>query len=116
MRHNLYRKILADDQSTAKRREHDLFVEAIKAMRASDEAANDGLRRIQAVHLVNRLWTALLTDLSDPDNRLPDELRASLISIGISVMKQLARIRNRERDNFGSLIEIHSVIAEGLRQ
>src|SRR6185369_10568748 len=44
-----------------------------------------GKRLVEACYLNQQLWTTLLVDLALPQNGLPEELRARLISIGIWV-------------------------------
>jgi len=53
-------------------------------------------------------------DASKPDNALPDDVRAKLISIGIWMLREAQSITNGKSRNFAGLIEISNLIAEGL--
>lgn len=73
------------------------------------------LKAVEARHFSNRVWTALLQDISSSQNQLPDETRAGLISIGIWVLRELESLRSTESVAFEDLIEITGMIAEGLQ-
>jgi flagellar biosynthesis regulator FlaF len=62
----------------------------------------------------NQQWTILLEDLADSGNGLPDSLKASLISIGIWMLKRTEEIRQGETEDFSALIEISENIRKGL--
>jgi flagellar protein FlaF len=72
-------------------------------------------KSVEARLFANRVWTALLQDLSSPDNQLPVETRAGLISIGIWVLRELETLREAESTRFEDLVEITGMIAEGLQ-
>ncbi len=69
---------------------------------------------IKANARMRRLWSVLMSDLANDDNALPNELRASLISIGIWVQRELENIDAGKSDNFAGVIEINQMIADGL--
>ena len=48
--------------------------------------------------------------VSDPTNSLPDNLRASIISVGLAVQREM----DRERPNFEFLIGVNENMAAGL--
>ena len=56
----------------------------------------------------------LIEDLAAPDNGLPRELRAQIVSIGIWILRELERIRGDDKANFGDLIEVSRAIRKGL--
>jgi flagellar protein FlaF len=53
--------------------------------------------------------------LARPENDLPQELRADLISIGIWIMREAEEIRLEKSDNLKGLIEVSMSIREGLQ-
>ncbi len=59
---------------------------------------------IKANARMRRLWSVLMSDLANDDNALPNELRASLISIGIWVQRELENIDAGKSDNFAGVI------------
>lgn len=60
------------------------------------------------------LWTVLLLDLSRPDNALPEDLRARLLSLGLYVRRQSEAALRREADA-ARIVEINTAIMRGLR-
>ncbi len=68
------------------------------------------LDQVRAIADNNRLWSTLLDLLSDPDNALPAELRASIISVGRTVQREM----QGNAPNFSFLIAINENMAAGL--
>ncbi len=56
----------------------------------------------------------LVEDLANPENALPEELRAALISIGLWIMREAEAIRLGRSDDFSAMIEITAMIRDGL--
>ena len=67
------------------------------------------------MHFTNRIWTYLLNDLADPENSLPDDLRASLISIGIWILRETDAVRLGDSDAIGEIKDITTIIRDGLK-
>ena len=84
-------------------------------MERADIAGVTSHTATQAVFMVSRLWCHLIEDLGRPDNQLPAELRAQLISIGLFLIRATDEIRAGQRRNFVALIDISRCIAEGLK-
>jgi flagellar protein FlaF len=61
------------------------------------------------------LWGVLVEDLAKPENDLPKPLRADLISVGLWIMREAEQIRLGKSENFKGLIEVSTVISEGLQ-
>jgi len=72
--------------------------------------AEAGLRSVRALADNRRLWMAVEGLLSDPTNALPRPLRASIISVGRSVMREM----ERPDPDLGFLIEVNESVAAGL--
>ena len=72
-----------------------------------------GRQLIEACYLNQQLWTALLTDLALPQNELPADLKARLISIGIWVHRYTLRVMNGNA-SIDPLISVNRNILEGL--
>jgi len=61
------------------------------------------------------LWSIIQADVSEETNKLPDELKANLMSLSIFVDKQTTKgLSEPTEDIFDSLININIQIAEGL--
>jgi flagellar biosynthesis activator protein FlaF len=71
--------------------------------------------RVEALFYLRRLWTIFIDDLKDPNNELPEQLRAGIISIGIWMMKEIERVRGRLTDDLTPMIEINQLIRDGLK-
>jgi flagellar protein FlaF len=93
------------------RRAFDTSIELLKRARDAGRGTRDSM---EALLFVNRLWTLLLEDLADQGNGLPEALRASLISIGIWVLRRSEDIRQGQVDDFSALIEVSETIRNGL--
>ena len=79
------------------------------------KARNSGrsTEMIQAVAWNRRFWLALQSDLAADDNKLPDKLRAQLISLSIFVDKQSGKVIRGEED-VEVLIQLNSNVMAGL--
>ncbi len=68
---------------------------------------------IGAVHWNRRLWLTLQSDLMGEDNRLPEALKAQLISLSIWVDKHSSKVLRGDAE-LGPLIAVNRSIMEGL--
>jgi len=88
--------------------EADVFRRAIGALKASRGA--DPIKLVRALADNRRLWTAVTDLVRDPENALPVPLRASILSVGLAVQREM----DRDRPDFDFLIEINEQLAAGL--
>lgn len=93
---------------SARDQEADIFRRAIGALRAARDAGP--VQRVRALADNRRLWMAVGDLMRDPANSLPVTLRASIISVGMAVEREM----DREQPDFAFLIEINEHIAAGL--
>ena len=56
-----------------------------------------------------------MDDLANPENELPEALRAGLISIGIWMVKEIELIRSGKASDLRAMIEITEIIRDGLK-
>ena len=110
-----YADFVEDDPRLARKREEQAFDHAIGLMRLAGTGGPQTAECRDALFFLDRFWTILMDDLSHPDNDLPDPLRASLISIGIWILKQVDAMRQGRLTSFASLIEINGIVRDGLR-
>jgi flagellar biosynthesis activator protein FlaF len=90
--------------------EADVFRRATGALRA---ARNMGaISRVRAIADNRRLWSTVVDLMRDPLNALPQELRASIVSVGLAVEREM----DRDTPDFDFLIEINETIAAGLSE
>lgn len=71
----------------------------------------------QALRFNHLLWTIIQADITDPENKLPPELLANIMSLSIFVDKQTAKaLRSSNPADLESLININRNLAAGLRE
>ena len=70
----------------------------------------DSFAQSEALADNGRLWLAVLDLVRDPANRLPDLLRASVISVGLAVQREMGM----PKPDLGFIIGINEQIAAGL--
>jgi flagellar biosynthesis activator protein FlaF len=88
--------------------EADVIRQVIGALRA---AKSQGLiPQVRALADNRRLWTVVIDQLRDPANTLPDTLRASIISVGLAVQREM----EKQNPDFDFLIGVNENIAAGL--
>ncbi len=107
-------------QQAAQRAEHPrdteyrLFTEVTRAlMDAAAVDAGDLKTRVAALDWNRRLWTALAADCANPHNRLPDGVRASIISLSMFVGRHTSETI-RGGGSLDLLIEVNRTIMQGL--
>jgi flagellar protein FlaF len=111
-----YAEIMEDGVAPSKDRERQVLDRSI-ALLKSAMAAPEGYGKdvIEAVYYTRRVWVRFIEDLGNPENQLDEELRANLISIAIWILKEVERIRKRESDNFQGIIDITTIIKDGIK-
>ena len=60
----------------------------------------------EALSFVSKLWNVFIQDLVDPENDLPDVLRADLISVGLWIVKEAALIRSSQSQNYRGIADV----------
>ena len=92
-----YNEVIDDSRQAMRTREHQAMDRVIAMLRAAQEKGPLSRERVEALFYLRRLWTIFLDDLKDPNNELPEQLRAGIISIGIWMMKEIDRARAPDR-------------------
>jgi flagellar biosynthesis activator protein FlaF len=109
-----YTEILEDSSTDARDREREAIQRSIELLNSARVSGVGSRQAVEALHYLDRLWSLLLDDLAHAENRLPKELRASLISIGIWILREIEDIRNERTKSFAGLIDISEIICKGL--
>lgn len=78
------------------------------------KTATDPIAFASAINDNDKLWRILLTDLVNPDNKLPDEVKGGLISLALWVERHSGKVL-RQEGAIDALIEVNEQIIEGLR-
>jgi len=93
--------------------EYRLFADVTKAlMEVLDEPKRDK-SFYEAIDRNRRLWLVLQMDLSSAENKLPDDVKAQLISLSIWVDRECRQIL-RDDGDVQALINVNRSIMEGL--
>jgi len=107
-------KTAATRAETPRELEYRLFGQVTRAlMHAATVDASDIATRIDALDWNRRVWSALATDCSDPDNGMNPALKAQIISISLFVSRHSSVIMRGE-DDFEALIDINRMVMQGL--
>jgi flagellar protein FlaF len=110
-----YAEIVEDSAESSRRRDGEALDVSIELLKKADASGAGSMESIEALYFATRLWSAFIEDLGRPENSLSQQLRAALISVGISVIREAERIRNGSSTSFKHMIEISSIVREGLR-
>jgi flagellar protein FlaF len=98
----------AANHRSQREQEADIFHRAIGALKAARQGGS--LTRVRAIADNRRLWLTVNDLMRDPMNPLPEDLRASIVSVGLAVQREM----DRDTPDFGFLITINENIAAGL--
>jgi len=91
-----------------RQQEADVFHHATAALIGAKNAGP--IQQVRAVADNRRLWMMVSDLLRDPANALPDTLKASILSVGVTVQREM----EQDRPDFDFLISINENIAAGL--
>ncbi|MSP02619.1 MAG: flagellar biosynthesis regulator FlhF [Acetobacteraceae bacterium] len=93
---------------TPRQQEADVFRLVVARLQAALHA--DAIARVRALADNRRLWTTVSDLVRDAGNSLPPETRAGIVSIGLTVQKEM----DADAPNFDFLITVNKHIAAGL--
>jgi flagellar biosynthesis activator protein FlaF len=110
-----YNEVIEDSRQTMRARERQAMDRVIAMLRSAQERGPGSRERVEALFYLRRLWTIFINDLNDPNNELPEQLRAGIISIGIWMLKEIDRVRGGATDDLTPMIEINGLIRDGLK-
>ena len=110
-----YAEVVEDSGPNARERDGRALDVAIGLLKRAEEQGPESFEAIEALYFSTRLWSAFIEDLGRPENGLAKELRAALISVGISLLREVERIRTGESTSFKHMIDVSSIVREGLR-
>jgi flagellar biosynthesis activator protein FlaF len=110
-----YNEVIEDSRQTMRARERQAMDRVVEMLRTAQEKGPGSRERVEALFYLRRLWTIFLNDLNDPNNELPEQLRAGIISIGIWMMKEIERVRGGAATDLTPMIQINELIRDGLK-
>ena len=90
--------------------EANAFLHAARSLNTTSPAA-----RVKGLRFTHMLWTTLQADLSSKSNKLPEGLKADLLSLSLFVDTEISRaLKNPMKTKLTGLIEINRNLAAGL--
>jgi flagellar biosynthesis activator protein FlaF len=110
-----YNDVVEDSHQTMRAREREAMDRVIAMLRTAQEKGPQSRERVEALYYLRRLWMIFITDLNDPNNELPDQLRAGIISIGIWMNKEIDRVLGGQTNDLTPMVEINQIIRDGLK-
>ncbi|MEO0501166.1 MAG: flagellar biosynthesis regulator FlaF [Pseudomonadota bacterium] len=93
--------------------EYRLLAEVTGGLVAAQARATRDPALVAALDANRRLWTALALDCGQEGNRLPDALRAQIISLGLWVSRYASEVARGDGD-IDDLIAVNRSVMEGL--
>ena len=109
-----YADIIEDGSDVARRREQAAFDYGVKMLTRLRDADASRYDRLEAMLYMRRLWSFLIDDLGSPANELPQELRSTLISIGIWMIKESEHVTEGRLDHLDEMVAVMTAIRNGL--
>lgn len=108
-----YQKV-AQQAETPREQEYRLFGQVTRAlMEAAATDPSNFKSRMEALDWNRRVWTALAADCAAPENSLPVEVRATIISLSIWVNRHTSAVMRRQEE-IEPLIDVNRSIMQGL--
>jgi flagellar biosynthesis regulator FlaF len=93
---------------STRQQEADVFHNVTACLRGAKDAST--IQQVRALADNRRLWMMVCDLLRDPDNALPGALKASIVSVGMTVQREM----DQQTPDFDFLISINENIAAGL--
>lgn len=92
------------------------FTKAAVLLEDAKQHVNNIDEYSKALRFNHLLWTIIQADLTEPENELPDEIKANVMSLSIFVDKQTTKaLRSSTPGDLDVLININRNLAAGLR-
>src|SRR4051812_11448670 len=92
------------------------FTKAAVLLEEAKQKTNNIEEYSKALRFNHLLWTIIQADLTEPENSLPNEIKANVMSLSIFVDKQTTKaMRSSNAADLDVLININRNLAAGLR-
>ena len=103
------RQFTESDRATERR----LIAEITAAMLDAQQRGLTGGALMSVLHRNREMWNTFAVMCGSPGNALPDQLRASIVSIALWVDRHTSDVMSR-RDTMDALIEVNRALSGGL--
>jgi flagellar protein FlaF len=114
MRRPSYAETIEDSSDAARQRERLAFDHGLRLLARLRQEDVTHYERIEAMLYIRRVWSFLIEDLGDPTNALPRELRSTLISIGIWMIKESEGLGEGRTDRIDDMVAVMTSLRDGL--
>lgn len=109
-----YAEFTRPTPAEAREHERQAVEKSIAQLKRAQEAGSGSRESMEAIMYLQTLWTYFIEELNSGENALPPELRASIISIGIWMLKESDEIRLENSQNYDGLIGVSEIISNAL--
>jgi len=109
-----YEDVMEESALSGRERESMLFDRCVRLLQAAQKAGPGTQETLDAVLFTRKLWIILIEDLGQAENALAREVKASLISIGFFIIREIEQLETGEKVNFEMLIEISGTLRDSL--
>ena len=109
-----YAEVRQESGATARERERQALDHTLDMLIRAERHGPRSHDAVEAIFVTRSLWSMLVEDLASPENALPEQLRAGLISIGLWVMREAEAIRLGKAHSFQGIIDVTTMIRDGL--
>jgi len=114
MYQQIYAETVTNSPKAAREIERKLLESAIRKLAVAKARGPESPESLDATSFLRDIWGAFMRDLANEENALPSSLRASLISIGLWIGREVDLLDAGRSSNYDALIEINQIIADGL--
>lgn len=113
MSHEAYAKTQTNTASP-REAEYLAFAKATRGLMDAEAVGRDDLKGLAAaLHFNRQLWGTLASDCANAANGLPEETRATIISLARWVMAHSSDVLQK-REDLGPLIDVNRMMMDGL--
>jgi flagellar biosynthesis activator protein FlaF len=109
-----YSEVLADSVVDARAAERRALDHAVSLLQAAVGSGAKSPAEQEALAFTSQLWNIFIKSLTSPDNDLPAQLKGDLVSVGLGVLGEIARIDAGASRDFAALADICCIIRDGL--
>lgn len=95
--------------------ELEAFTRVTRKLRDAQQGGTSYVDMVKALHDNRMLWTLIATDVADPANRLPTDLRARLFYLSEFTTAHSRKVANGTA-TVDALIDINTSVMQGLRR
>ncbi|MBY7649309.1 MAG: flagellar biosynthesis regulator FlhF [Candidatus Liberibacter europaeus] len=113
--HKYYDEIAQESLSESRKRERYILDHSIRLLSDAHNCKKNSSIIVEALFYTTRVWTVFVQDLISENNQLSEDLKLNLISIGLWVLEECERIRKNESNNYQGIIDIISIVRDGLK-